>query len=132
MTDTFAFARRVLIVDAFTCAAAGALMAFVAAPLANLTHLPTTLLLWAGVSLFPVAALFAWMSRTPTLGRGLIWVAVVGNIAWVAASLAALALTTPNAFGYAFVLVQAAAVAALALLETRGLGSPSSPAHQPA
>jgi len=44
---------------------------------------------------------------------------VAGNFAWVAASLAALVPVGPNALGAAFLLAQAAVVAALALLEAR-------------
>ncbi|WP_309629009.1 hypothetical protein [Brevundimonas sp.] len=96
-------------------------MAFATGPLARLTNLPEQLLGIAGVVLFPVAALFAWMSTSRTLSRRLLLVAVIGNVAWVAASLAVLALTSPSALGCVFVLFQAAAVAVLAALEARGL-----------
>ncbi|HEY8617751.1 hypothetical protein [Phenylobacterium sp.] len=123
-----AFARRVLAVDALTCAAAGALMAGAAGPLSGITALPAPLLLAAGASLFPVAALFAWMSRTRRLGAFHVRVAVLGNAAWVAASLAVLALTQPNPLGYAFVLGQAGAVTVLALVEAAALRRPRAPA----
>ncbi|RAK56540.1 hypothetical protein [Phenylobacterium deserti] len=113
--------RRVLGLDALTCAAAGALMAGAAQPLAGWTGLSPTLLMGAGLSLFPVAALFGWMSRQARVPSGLIWLAVLGNAAWVAASLVVLTLESPTPFGYAFVLGQAAAVAILAGLEARAL-----------
>lgn len=119
--DESASVRRVLFADAITCAAAGALMAFATGPLTRLTNLPEQLLGIAGAALFPVAALFAWMSTSRRLNRALLTVAVIGNVAWVAASLAVLALTSPAALGYVFVLFQAAAVAVLAALEARSL-----------
>ena len=54
-----------------------------------------------------------------------VWVAISGNVAWVAASLLLLLLLSgsisPNAFGKTFVIAQALAVAALADLEYVGL-----------
>lgn len=127
MTQAFAPVRRILAVDAFTCLAAGALMAFAPAPLGDITDLPPGLLFAAGASLFPIAALFAWMSRTPRLTPALIWFAVIGNMGWVAASLGVLALTQPSPFGYAFVLAQAGAVAGLAMLEAGGVSDSQTP-----
>jgi hypothetical protein len=115
------FVRKVLGVDALTCVACGALMTLAAAPLATAAGLPQPLVFAAGASLFPVAGLFAWMSRSPSLGAPLLALAVGGNLAWVAASLAVLAISRPTAFGVAFVLAQAAAVMVFALLEARGL-----------
>jgi hypothetical protein len=113
--------RRTLAADALTCFAAGGLMALAAAPLAPLTGLPVELLRGAGVSLFPVAALFAWMSRTERLSAPLGWLAVGGNAVWIAASLLVLLIVPTTTFGTAFVLGQAAAVAALTVLEYAGL-----------
>jgi len=119
--------RRVLALDALTCTAAGAVMALGAQPLSGWTGLPAPLLLGAGAILFPIAALFGWMSQRRQLAPGLVWLAVLGNAGWVLASLAVLPLTGPTPFGYAFVLAQAAVVAVLASLEARGLRE-----HQPA
>lgn len=119
--DDYAGVRRVLLADAATCAVAGALMAFAATPVAQLTNLPEPLLRIAGFSLFPVTALFGWMATSRTFSRALLRLAVLGNAAWVVGSLAVLALTAPNGPGYVFVLAQAAAVAMLALLEARAL-----------
>ena len=122
--DDFASVRRVLLVDAITCTAAGALMTCATGPVAQLTHLPDPLLRIAGLALFPVAALFAWMAVSVPFRRPLLRVAVLGNAAWVAASLAVLAMTSPSALGYVFVLAQAAAVTLLAALEARALNTP--------
>lgn len=120
MTHLNSFVRRTLAVDAVTCTAAGALMAFAAGPLAPLTGLPQPLLLWAGVALFPVAAVMAFLSRRQTAPAALVWLVILGNAGWVGGSLAVLFLTEPTALGVAFVLAQAAAVAVLTVLEWRG------------
>lgn len=117
MTDTTTTIRRILGLDALTCLLAGAVMSLGAGLLAGPTGLHPTLLLVAGCSLFPVAALFAWMAKTSLLNAPLVLLAVVGNIAWVAASIAVVVLTEPTAFGTAFVLAQALVVAVLAWLE---------------
>jgi len=111
--------RKILNLDALTCLMAGAVTGLGAELLAGPTGLHHMLLLVAGCSLFPVALLFAWMARTPKLNRPLVMLAVIGNVGWVAASLAVVALTRPTAFGIAFVLAQALIVAVLAVAEFR-------------
>lgn len=112
--------RPILAVDAVTCLAAGALMLLGAGPLSPLLGLPAMLLTVAGAALLPIAALFGWMSRQPVVPQPLLMLAVGGNLAWVAASLAVLFVCAPSPLGVAFVAGQAAAVAVLAMLETRG------------
>ena len=124
MTHLTSFLRRVLAVDALTCVAAGALMAFGAGALAPLTGLPQPLLFWAGVALFPVAALMAFLSRRETAPAALVWLVVLGNAGWVAGSVAVLFVTQPTVFGTAFVVAQAAAVAVLTVLEWRAASGP--------
>jgi hypothetical protein len=115
--------RSLLLADAATCAALGLALDFGAAPIATLTGLPAGLLLYAGLSLFPIAAFLALVALRPALqplgGR----LAIAGNAAWVAASLALLASGwgAPNGLGVAFVLIQALAVAGLTLLELAAL-----------
>src|SRR5438477_7779379 len=55
------FLRRVLLADAAFSVAGAALMAFGAALLAGPTGIPTSLLLSAGLALFPYAAYVAWL-----------------------------------------------------------------------
>jgi hypothetical protein len=117
------FLRAVLLADAGTCVATGLLMSAAAGPVAALTQIPAGLLFDAGLSLFPIAAFIAWVGTRrslPTLG---VWLVVLGNLGWVAGSLWLLAggVIGPNAFGIAFIAVQAAAVATLAGLEYLGL-----------
>lgn len=115
--------RSLLLADAATCLAMGLALDFGATPLAALTGLPAALLLYAGLSLFPIAAFLALVALRPALqpigGR----LAIAGNAAWVAASLALLASGwgAPNGLGVAFVLAQALAVTGLTLLELAAL-----------
>ena len=111
------FLRRTLAVDAITCAAMGALLIGFQAPLASLLGLPAALLFYAGVALFPCAALMLVAHRS----RALAWLVVAGNAAWILGSVAVLLLTSPTALGYAFVIAQAIAVAVLAEFEYVGL-----------
>jgi hypothetical protein len=113
------FLRSVLLIDAATCVATGLLMTFAAGFLADLTQLPPDLLRSAGLSLFPIAAFIAFVATRAVLPRAGVWLVILGNVAWVGASLGVLlgGAISPNAFGYAFVAFQALAVAVLAELE---------------
>jgi hypothetical protein len=112
---------NILLLDAATCVGAGALMAFGSGFVAGLTGIPVPLLFWAGLILFPVAALMVFAGLQATPSRTLVWLIVLGNIGWVAASLALFAVISPNALGVVFIAAQAAAVAVLALLEHSAL-----------
>jgi len=115
--------RSLLLADAATCAALGLVLDLGAAPIAALTGLPAGLLLYAGLALLPIAAFLALIALRPALQPLGSRLAVAGNVAWVATSLALLASGwgAPNGLGVAFVLVQALAVAGLALLEFAAL-----------
>jgi hypothetical protein len=94
-----------------------------ARPLAALTALPESLLLYAGLSLLPIAAFMALVALRPALQPAGGRLVVAGNAAWVIASLALLITgwAAPNGLGVTFILIQALAVAALALLEFAAL-----------
>ncbi len=113
--------QNVLLLDAATCLATGALMAFGSNFVAGLTSIPAPLLYWAGLILFPIAALMIYAGLQATPPRPIVWLIVLGNIGWVIASLGVLAFIAPNALGYLFILAQAAVVAVLALLEHNAL-----------
>lgn len=113
--------QNVLLLDAATCVAAGALMAFGSSFVAGLTAIPAPLLYWAGLILFPIAALMAYAGLQASPPRPIVWLIVLGNIGWVIASLAVFAFIAPNALGYIFILAQAAVVGVLALLEHSAL-----------
>jgi hypothetical protein len=117
------FLRTVLLVDAATCLLTGAVMKTGAIALAELTGIPAPVLLYAGISLFPVAAFIALVAAMPAISVAGVWLVIVGNAAWVAASLGLMVsgAIEPNALGYAFIAGQALAVAMLAGLEYVGL-----------
>jgi hypothetical protein len=109
--------QNILLLDAATCIGAGALMTFGSNFVAGLTGIPAPLLYWAGLILFPVAALMIYAGLQTAPARLLVWLIVLGNVGWVTASLGVFAFIAPNALGTIFILAQAAAVAVLALLE---------------
>lgn len=103
--------------DAGTCAGFGALLVAASGSLSGLLGLPAALLFYAGLALLPCAALMFVAMRT--LNKALVWVVIVGNFAWVAASLAVAIALAPSALGMGFLLAQAAFVAVLGWLEMR-------------
>ena len=113
--------QNVLLLDAATCIAAGALMAFGSDFVAGLTAIPAPLLTWAGLILFPCAALMIFAGLQASPSRPIVWLIVLGNIGWVIASLGVFAFIAPNALGTIFILAQAVVVAVLALLEHNAL-----------
>jgi hypothetical protein len=115
------FLRRALLVDAASCAAMGLALAILARALAPLLGLPEALVWTAGLALLPVAAYMALVGTREAAHPALVWVVIAGNAAWVAGSIAVLALFATTALGTTFVLAQAAAVAILAELEWVGL-----------
>lgn len=123
LVDRPEFLRTVLLVDAVTCVATGALMTVGADFVSGLTQIPRGLLMAAGLSLFPIAAVIAFVAtRRPLLRTG-VWLVIIGNVGWVLGSVLVMVTgsITPNAHGYAFIITQAVAVAILAELELTGL-----------
>ena len=117
------FLRNVLRVDALVSGTAGLLMAAGAPWLAPFLGLPSGLLFWAGVALFPFVALLLGVAARAEVQR-LMLVDIIGiNALWVAASFGVLfsGAIEPNMLGYAFVIVQALAVAVLAELQFVGM-----------
>ena len=109
--------KPLLVIDALTCLATGVLLVSATGFLASLLGLPDWLLRYAGIVLFPCAALMFVASRT--LAAFLVWTVIVGNFAWAAASIVVAFVFEPTALGFAFVLAQAAVVALLGSLEWR-------------
>jgi hypothetical protein len=113
---------RVLLVDAGTCAAMGAVLSLASGAIGDLTGIPEPLLRYAGLSLFPIAAFIALVALRRDAGARWVWLVIFGNVLWVAASLALLlGVIAPNPIGVAFIVVQALAVSALTWLEVVGL-----------
>jgi hypothetical protein len=120
MTNTL-FLRRVLALDALSCLAMGLLMGVGAAALAPLFGLPEPLVRFAGLALLPLAAFIGWLATRPNPPRPLVWVVILGNLAWTAESFITLGQSQATAPGTAFVTAQALAVLGLALLEYAGV-----------
>jgi hypothetical protein len=117
------FLRAILTLDVVTCVATGTLMAVGSARLSSLTLIPANVLWIAGMILFPIAVFIAVVAaRLPRSLTG-VWLVIGSNAGWVIGSLALLVDGgfSPNAFGAAFIVVQAVAVAILAELEFMGL-----------
>ncbi|HKX40166.1 MAG TPA: hypothetical protein VJO99_03340 [Burkholderiaceae bacterium] len=118
-----AFLRRVLLADAVFSIAGGALMAFGAALLAGPTGIPTSLLLSAGLALFPYAAYVAWLATRRAVPRAAVWVPIVLNVVWAADCALVLfgGRFAPTMLGELFVGAQIVAVLAFAELQFVGL-----------
>ena len=119
ITQAPGFLRRILIVDAASSAALGALLVGAAPSLGAALGLPTTLLRAAGMVLLPFAAFVTLVARRSTISRGAVWAVVVCNVLWVVDSIGLLlsAQVQPTVLGTAFVIAQAAFVALMAELE---------------
>ena len=113
------FLRNLLLVDATTSLGAGVVMAAGASFLAPLLALPSGLLFWAGLALFPFAAMLVVLARRAGVSRiALIDIAAI-NVLWVAASFGIMlgGLVQPNLLGALFITAQALAVALFAVLQ---------------
>ena len=85
--------------------------------------LPQALVFWAGAVLVPWTAFLGWAASRTEIAR-LVLKDIVGiNVLWAAASFGLLVggLVQPNALGIALVIVQAVAVAVLALFQSTAL-----------
>lgn len=122
MTST-TFLRRILALDALSCLAMGLLMSLGAGALTPLFGLPEGLIRGAGLLLLPLAAFIGWLASRPAPPAMLVWVVILGNIAWTVESFVLIGQRAGSItqLGTAFVAAQALAVLALALLECAGL-----------
>lgn len=117
------FLRNALYLDAVVSGAAAVLMAGGAGLLSPLLGLPQSLLLWAGLVLFPFVAMLVFAARRERIAHLLMIDIVALNALWVAASFGMLiaGLVEPNLLGIAFVVAQALAVTAFAVLQVVSL-----------
>ena len=120
---TSSFLRSVLTADAAISGATGAMMIIAADSLAGLLDVPATLLRYAGIALIPFVGYVFYLSRRASVAPASVWLVIALNVAWVIASgvLLLSGQIQPNAIGYAFVIVQAIAVAAFAEMQYVGL-----------
>ena len=115
--------RRALAIDAVASAATALLSIVAAAPLSRLFEVPEALLRGAGLVLIPFVAFVLWTATRESASRAAVGTIIGLNVAWVAASLWLVLgnAIAPNAFGYAFIVVQAIAVAVFAEFQYVGL-----------
>lgn len=109
--------------DAASGLAMGVILAPFAERLAPWLGLPGSLLSWAGLALFPCAALMIAAATVRSLTVPLGWVIVIGNALWVVASLGLLVALPMTGLGAAAVVAQAGFVAVITVLEWQGLAS---------
>lgn len=113
--------NKVLDFDALTCALMGIALTAAASPLSTLLALPQSLLFYAGCLLVPIAAFMAVLARQAMPSPAGVWLVILGNAGWVVASIVVLAVAGPNMLGVGFLVIQALAVALLALAEFNAL-----------
>lgn len=121
--QTSTFLRRVLVVDAVSCAGMGLLMLAFSGSLSGLLSLPAGLLSEAAKVLLPFAALLAFLSTRSRLPPAAVWAVIVANAIWAIDSIVLLftGWVQPNLLGHLFVAGQAAFVAVIVELEYVGL-----------
>ena len=119
MLPVSTYLRRILTIDAAMSGATALLLVLAASALARLLALPELLLRIAGIALVPFVIYVAAVSRREVVPRASVLAIIVMNIAWVIASVWLLlgGVIQPNAFGYAFIIAQAVAVALFAELQ---------------
>lgn len=117
--------RSVLLIDAATCGMFGVLLGAGAGALSPLLGLPEGLLRYAGLSLFPIAAIMAFVALKAPRQPVAVWSVVAGNAGWILGSvwLALGGAGVPTTLGVVFLLAQALVVALLTTLEARGARS---------
>lgn len=121
--ETSTFLRRVLVLDAVSCAGLGLLLMTFSGWLSGPLNLPVALLQQASIVLLPFALLLAFLSTRARLPRAAVWAVIVANAIWTIDSIVLLftGWVQPSLLGYLFVAGQAAFVAVVVELEYIGL-----------
>lgn len=117
------FLRRALMADAAVSGSTGVLTVIGSSLLQDLLGLPPTLMLYAGLSLLPFAAIVAFLATRKQLSRAAVWAVIAYNALWAIDSLALLmsGWMAPTILGEIFVAGQALVVAIFAELQYIGL-----------
>jgi hypothetical protein len=103
--ETSTFLRRILMLDAVSCAGLGLLLVTFGAGLSGVLNLPAPLLQQASMVLLPFALLLAFLSTRARLPRAAVWAVIVGNAIWAIDSIVLLftGWVQPSLLGYLFV-----------------------------
>ncbi|WOF45131.1 hypothetical protein KNJ79_09775 [Sphingopyxis indica] len=122
--------KTTLIVDAVTCTALFLLCVFATVTVAALLGLPSDVVTVAGWIGLPSAALMLLVAFQKEPSKGLANLIAVGNLGWVAASFAVIAIFAAQMtwLGIVVVAVQALVVLEMALLEAKGAAALPRPA----
>mgnify|MGYP003382662182 FL=1 len=114
--------KNTLIIDAITCTGLFVFCVFATATVATLLGLPSELVTVAGWIGLPSALLMLFVANQKVPNKGLANLIAVGNLGWVIASIAALAIFAGQmtALGIAVVVVQAIGVLVFAIFEVKG------------
>ena len=122
--------KNTLIIDAITCTALFVLCVFATATVAALLDLPSEVVTVAGWIGLPSALLMLFVANQKEPSKGLANLIAIGNLGWVAASFAVLAIFAGQmtALGIAIVIVQAIGVLVFAIYEAKGAAALSRPA----
>lgn len=117
------FLRNALHADAAVTGAAALLMAVGAPFLSGLLGLPSGLLFWAGVALFPFVAMLVVVARRASVSKIVLVDIIAINALWVVGSFALMfsGAIAPNLLGIAFISAQAITVALFAELQFVGM-----------
>lgn len=131
LIQTSTFLRRVLLLDAVSCAGMGLLLVTFGGGLSGLFNLQASLLQQASMVLLPFALVLAFLSTRARLPRAAVWAVIVANAIWAIDSIVLLftGWVQPSLLGYLFVAGQAAFVAVI--LELEYIGLRKSPAVTP-
>lgn len=121
--QTATFLRRILVLDAVSCAGLALLLMTFDGWLSGALNLPVALLQQAAIVLLPFAVLLAFLSTRARLPRAAVWAVIVANAIWAIDSIVLLftGWVQPSLLGYLFVAGQAAFVAVVVELEYIGL-----------
>lgn len=116
--------KLVYLVDALGSAALGVLLVAFAGPLADLfgPALPATALQVVGVGLLPWAAFNLWIGRRASLPHAAARLNVIGDVAWILASIALVVLAQSNLTMLGVLAVAAVAAFVLAVCLTKAAG----------
>src|SRR5215467_1420865 len=111
--------RLILLADAGASGATAALLVAGAGALETLLGLPVALMREAGLLLIPYVVLVVFVASRPSVAVAAVTAIITINAAWTAASVLLLAsgFVSPTLLGVAFVLAQAVAVGAFAVIQ---------------
>lgn len=114
--------KNTLIIDAITCTGLFVFCVFATATVATLLGLPSEVVTVAGWIGLPSALLMLFVAYQKEPSKGLANLIAVGNLGWVIASFAVLAMFAGQmtAIGIAVVIAQAIGVLVFAIYEAKG------------